>query len=228
MPYVYVADIRDSKHNGRVTSLEQRRDKLKNWLDRIRPSVTEAVINDYLFWELQSIIQHNEFLAESSSVLFTWIGSTYVNSSVLAVRRQLDTDEDSISLRRLLLNIAEEPKVLSREYYRTVGGRSADFTYDKQVGVGATVVSGAAVQSEIQSLIDASERLLHFADRTVAHYDKRGIKKALPKFEEITRCLGIMEGLVIRYQLLLKGVWQERLLPPLDDFQRLFRVPWIA
>jgi hypothetical protein len=218
-------------------TLEERRNRLRTWLDCIYSNVTEAVINQHIFWEVQDIIRDNPQLQNASSAFYVWMGSMFVHSTVLAVRRQLDTDKKSISLHRLLLELSKYPELISRDYHRSLYSQlakefaddMATYTYDKNVGVDATTLDPAAVQQEIDSLKSASEKLHHYADRVVAHYDACGLQQPTPKFEELTECLSLMEKLVLRYLLLLKGASQEKLLPTfLYDWKEVFRTPWIV
>ena len=104
----------------------------------------------------------------------------------------------------------------------------ARFTYDKHVGTSASVLDGNTVQQEIDSLQKASKTIHHYADRTVAHYDTRGLSEPVPKFADLEECLKVLEKLVLRYLLLLKGASQSTLLPAFTyDWKAVFRTPWI-
>jgi len=220
-------------------TMEERRNRLRTWLDRIQSNVTEAIINQHIFWEVQDIIRNNHELQDSSSVFYIWMGSTFVHSSVLAVRRQLDKDERSVSLLQFLLELKEYPELVSRNFHRSLYNEPAygtersddmaNYTYDKFVGVKATSLNPATVQQEIDSLKAASERLRHYANRNVAHYDGRGLQHPTPKFEELTECLALMEKLILRYLLLLKGTSPDKLLPTFaEDWKQVFRAAWIT
>lgn len=67
-------------------TLEERRSRLKKRLDIVKENVTEAIINQHIFWEVQDIIRHNPQLRNTSSAFYQWMGSTFVLSSALAVR----------------------------------------------------------------------------------------------------------------------------------------------
>jgi hypothetical protein len=219
-------------------TLEERRNRLREWLDTICDGVTEAVVNDHIFWEVQKIIRDNPRLQNVSNIFYVWMGSTFVHSTVLSVRRQVDGGSDSISLYRFLLELKSYPDLITRDYHRSLykprehfpefAADAADHTYDRYVGENAVVLDVAAIEQEIESLNAASEKLHHYADRIVAHYDKRGLNQPVPKFDELTACIGVLEKLVLRYVLLLRGAWQDTLLPTfLDDWKNIFGFPWI-
>jgi hypothetical protein len=219
-------------------TIEERRMRLKKWLDIVYSNVTEAVINQHIFWEIQEIIRSNPRLQNTSSPFYDWMGSTFVHSTVLAVRRQLDRDQNSISLHRLLMELERFPELISRPYHRSLYVRSeysrdmadsmAQYTYDTHVGKDAQVLDVVVIRQEIDSLFAASDKIHHYADRFIAHYDARGLQGASPKFNDIAECLAVIEKLVLRYVLLLKGAWQDSLLPTLQyDWKDIFKTPWI-
>lgn len=219
-------------------TMEGRRARLKEWLSIVYANVTEAVVNQYVFWEVQDIIRANRQLQNTSTIFYDWMGSTFVHSTALAVRRQLDTDKNCVSLHRLLLELKEFPDLISRDYHLSLYNRpefsaefadhQANYTYDQHVGKNATVLDINTIQQEIDSLKTASGSLHHYADRIIAHYDKRGLEQRTPKFDDISECLTVLERLVLRYILLFNGAWQDSLLPTFQyDWKQVFRIPWI-
>jgi hypothetical protein len=217
-------------------TLEERRSRLNKRLDIIKENVTEALINQHIFWEVQGVIRHNPQLQNIPSAFYQWMWSTFVHSSALAVRRQVDRDRKSVSLLRFLTEVRECPDLISRDYHRSLYGRYAKeladelarLTYDKHVGAGASKLDRNTVQQEIDSLHKASKTIHHYADRTVAHYDTRGLSEPVPKFADLEECLKVLEKLVLRYLLLLKGASQSTLLPTfMYDWKAVFTIPWI-
>ena len=219
-------------------TVEERRVHLKRWLERVHGSVTEAVVNQHIFWEVQQIIRDNPQLQSTSSAFYDWMASTFAHSTVLAVRRQLDTDRNSISLHRFLLEVRKFPKVISRSYHRSLyvrpefstayANNMANHTYDIQVGKDANELDVSAVNLEIEALKAASEVIHHYADRIVAHYDNRGLERDSPKFDDLTHSLSVIEKLVLRYGLLLNGASQTSLLPTFQyDWKSVFRIAWL-
>ncbi len=217
-------------------TIEERRIRLKKWLESVYESVTEAVVNQHIFWEVQEIIRTNAQLQNTSSAFYELMNSTFVHSTVIAVRRQLDIDKNCISLCRFLLELQKYPELISRQYHRSLYVHNLDFadhradeTYDRHVGRNAEVLIKDVIQQEIDSLKMVSETIHHYADRIVAHYDTRGLGQAsAPKYDDLTKCLVVIERLVLRYALLLNGARQDSLLPTFQyDWKRVFRIQWI-
>jgi hypothetical protein len=215
---------------------EQRRSRLVKWLDIIVEDAVEAITNRGIFWEVQDIIQNNPQLQKSSSAFRQWMFSTFVHSSALAVRRQVDRDTNSVSLLRFLTEVREHPDLISFDYHRSLYGRLdkelgddlARRVYDKHVGENSTELDRGMVQKEIDELLAKSKTIHHYADRTVAHYDARGLGgEPEPTFPELEECLRFLEELVLKYLLLLKGGAPRSLSASFTyDWKAIFRIPW--
>ena len=177
--------------------MDQKFEKWKRWLaDEIHWEIEELVTNKHIFWEIQKMIDDNPNIQEPCS--FNWfIGQTYSDYGVIAVRRQIKSDKNSISFVRLLEEIIETPCVLSRErfvnMYRTgmknieeiraedIGNR----TFDRYFSGGYTnysYIDLTFVQKDLDELKKRSGKLEDFADKRVAHFFtiKKHQKQYLP------------------------------------------------
>lgn len=93
--------------------------KWTEWIDIIHKDVSDLVIGRHVFWEVQGIIKANPKIQKPNS-FYGWMGMTYAAWGPMAVRRQLDDDRRSISLRRMLAEMIEKPQVLSRSRYVSI------------------------------------------------------------------------------------------------------------
>jgi hypothetical protein len=93
--------------------------KWTKWIDTIHKDVTGLVIGRHIFWEVQNIIKANPKIQKPSS-FYGWLGMTYGAWGPMAVRRQLDMNRRSISLRRMLAEMIRKPQVLSRSRYVSI------------------------------------------------------------------------------------------------------------
>jgi hypothetical protein len=218
-----------------MTDEERLRRALK-WLDVIAGDIIELLINDYVFKEVQKIIRFNQRLQQTESIFFEWMGSVFAHSSAVGVRRQAGLSDRSISLRRLLVELQKYPRLVTREYHKNLYKnmstriqRAADNAYDTYVGPGRTELDPARIQEDIDLLSSASERIRHYTDRVVAHYDERGLRKPIPTFHDLSNCLLEMDELVLKYSELMKGEAKITLLPTfLYDWKSIFQIPWIG
>jgi hypothetical protein len=218
-----------------MTDLE-RLHRAIQWLDIVASETIELVTNDYIFWEVENIIGTNRRLRNAESVFFAWLSSTFAHSVAAAVRRQASLNNQSVSLHRLLDELKKFPHLISREYHRSLyahcGSKyileSADKIYDEYVGPKLKMLDPSQVQKDIDLLVRASEKIRHYTDRVVAHYDQRGLSQAVPTFSDLKYCLLEFDELVCKYLLLMKAEPKITLLPTfLYDWKSIFRFAWI-
>lgn len=97
-----------------MTAEDETFQKWTKWIDTIHTDVADLVIGRHIFWEVQDIIKANPKIQKPSS-FYGLLGMTYGAWGSMGVRRQLDND--SVSLKRLLSQMAQTPQILSRQRY---------------------------------------------------------------------------------------------------------------
>jgi hypothetical protein len=199
------------------------------WLGIIEVEVRDLLALRHVFWEVQKIIRANRRI-QKPSAFYRWMGATYSASISVGIRRQLDERQDSVSLVRLLADIAKRPRVLSRERYRLVRGDPsalADPEFDGWAGPGQRFAPASQVQDDLDRLKTQSEAIKEYASKKVAHVDETGPSN-VPSFNDIDKRLDLLEESVKRYRQRLRGIAPMQLLPRWpDDWKDVFREPWI-
>jgi hypothetical protein len=217
----------DPKGGGRMSL----RARWREWDKRIMGQV--IVLHEYrrVFHEIRMMTEANAVL-QSGNLFWEVLRVTYAHYVAAAVRRQVKSDGESVSLMRLLRSIRARPKEISRETYRreiyrqgcgTVG--DADMAFDRFAGPSGAHVSLDVVGKDVKTLEDAAGRTEEFADRCVAHDDPRGVEPRL-KFDEVYSAVDAVLRLAGDYHLLVVGDPYEFLPIPLD-WKKLFTIPWI-
>jgi hypothetical protein len=124
----------------------------------------------------------------------------YYQAITATIRRHLKDEKQSHSLIRLLRQIAERPAELS--------------------------LTPAEVLRDIEAIQAATVELEEYADRTVAHLDKRGLGNR-PRVADVRSAVGIISKVFGKYQKLLLG-----LEPPIPDvmladhWTNVLDIPW--
>jgi len=211
---------------------DQRFAQWGTWVEAILADVRNVLFQRCIFWEVQKIIDANPRI-QRSSAFYGWMGSVYVSSALMGVRRQLDLDQQSISLVRLLTEIIRFPQVLSRDRFVALYPSThpeleeiAHREFDSLVSPGATHIDPSRVREDLTSFQFVAEDHERLATKRLAHLDAIGPPR-IPTFAELDGVLDHMGDLVRRYRLLLKAR-DEDLLPLLPyDWKKIFRVPWI-
>ena len=85
--------------------------KWRTWIRKIRADVSSVLVKRYMFREVQKMVQDNPQI-QVPSIFWTWMRQTYYGDVALSIRRQVDKNPRTISLYRLLTDIARHPEIL--------------------------------------------------------------------------------------------------------------------
>jgi hypothetical protein len=202
------------------------------WLKVIHDEVKDLVTSKDIFWKVQNIIKTNRRIHQPSA-FYSYLGNTYVSHAVMGVRRQLKVDNQSVSFARLLEEIVDSPQTLSREYYVSLYKGSpvedlAEVEFDKFSGTSHVHVCPHMVCMDLAQIKEVGRRCEDFADRRVAHRDKRN-PKVLPTFDDLDTCIDILDKLYVKYHCMFHAQGNGSLMPTdQNDWTAVFREPWIA
>lgn len=211
--------------------MDPKLEKWIRWLKIIHDEIQQLVIAKDTFWGVQEIIKSNKNIQKPSS-FYQYLGSTYVSHSVVGMRRQLKVDPQSISFARLLTEISERPEILSRKYYKELYVGStveafADRDFDAIAGDGAAHIPKKLVLEDLKLLRDSGRKLEEYADRRVAHRDKRDIKSP-PRFKDGDAFIDLLDSLYVKYHRIFHASHLDSLMPTYQyDWKEIFREPWI-
>jgi hypothetical protein len=198
------------------------------WIIVIHEEVENAVLNRHIRREVAAIIDANPRIQRSSS-FYEWMAAVYSDSGLMAVRRQLDKDPQSISLARLLSEIIAYPNVLSRgrfvSLYRSELEDVAQLEFDARVAHGAHHIEPPSVQIDLDALRAKTRDVERYGTKRVAHFDEQAPKN-IPTFQELDEAIDLIRSLWIKYLFLLRAVsYQEPVWT--YDWKAIFREPWI-
>lgn len=205
--------------------------KWLRWFEIIKGDVQDLVVAKHTFHEVQDMIRDNPRLHQHSS-FYDYFSRTYISHVVIGVRRQIKCNDQSISMARLFEEMIATPQAFPRSYYTakykgSVVENFADCDFDRFAVPGASHIDPSLVASDLHRLRDASTRCEDFADKRVAHRDKREPKE-LPTFNEVDACIDLLDKLYVKYFRLFKASAMHTLLPTWQyDWKAIFRVPWL-
>ena len=208
--------------------------RLKKWLRWLKvghDDIQQLLIKRNIFGEVQEIIRTNVALHKPSS-FYKYLGDTYVAYISIGIRRQIKIDRLSISFARLLTELANTPAVLSRKYYVSLYQGStvkqfADRDFDRFCGSDKTCISPDMVLADLGELKRAASVVEDFADKRIAHRDKRQ-PKVLPRFKQVDSCLDALDKLYCKYHGVFHASAMSSLMPVCQyDWKQIFTVPWL-
>lgn len=215
--------------------MDQRFEKWKRWLvDDICGEIVELVTNKHIFWKIQDMIKRNPNIQKQNS-FYRFIGQTYYDYGVIGVRRQIKFDTCSISFVRLLKEIIETPCVLSRKrfvnLYLIDMKDEANKIFDQWFSGRCTDhIDPNMVRQDLDELKKHGGKLEEFADRRVAHHDRR-TPKTIPTYSELDTAIDCLKKLTRKYRLLVTAddIGEDLVARFIEDYwEEIFSQPWIV
>jgi excisionase family DNA binding protein len=194
--------------------------------------VRSLLMSSKVFWEVQRILEDNE-KALSHGLFNNWMATNYGVSTAIGIRRQLDRDARSVSLKGLLSDIlkgvARNPDLLSRSTfllnYRPELRDLAQSEFDKLVGSGEARVQTTYVLKDLDRLAAVTNGVHRYTDKRIAHRDLREGEKR--KLGELDECLQLVAEITDRYGRLITG-YRTGACPELPPgWKAVFEVAWI-
>jgi len=216
-----------------------RQQKIENeWistLEHIENAVSKLLWNRYLFREFMDIVEKNPNLP-ANNFLIVWIWENYLLNAAIGVRRMVDRDNRSASLYLLLKGIKENPEILSRGRYTELfkdSGFANDYNYingcfDRLVGKGKSYIDPEDVEKDIELLLKIrADKLVTYVDKTIAHLDKKKIKK-IPTIKDLDDSIDLLEKLVQKYYPIFHAASIGLLPKEQVPWKNIFKIPWIS
>jgi hypothetical protein len=104
----------------------------------------------------------------------------------------------------------------------------ADRDFDKFSEPGAAHISKQMVLDDLKKLRQAGHKLEEYADKRVAHRDRRAVKSP-PLFRDGDAFIELLDKLYVKYHLLFHASSMNSLMPTYQyDWKEIFREPWIS
>jgi hypothetical protein len=220
-------------------SAEQKLKKWVKWLEIIKSEVSDLVWSSSIYSETREIIISNP-VVNTGNRFYSWMNRNYVHTTLMGIRRQLDTHRDAVSLVKLLTDMKENCNFLTRECHlqqvfllfppemHMHMQRLGNKTYDDLAGKSANVFPIEKIEEDLQQLLKIEHLHKDYVDRRIAHYDKKENIETIGTYQDLYDAVAVFEGIVVKYYLLLNAT-TIILLPYLDyDWKDIFKQPWIS
>jgi hypothetical protein len=218
--------------------------KLEKWqgdIARIRNAVVRLL--DHRRWNrvYEAIVSANPQLRPGMPVL-DYFHNVYADYAVMAIRRQVRADDDSVSLVGLLEDVAENSSFITRAWTRQLYERPltngerypqqmahmlADGAFTQFADSAGARLDETIVRNDIERLRGATSKILGHSDRAVAHDDRRGARDPAT-FDDLNLAIDMIEEIAKRYLLLLTGESMIQMTPiDVTNSIGVFRFTWI-
>jgi hypothetical protein len=172
-------------------------------LHEIRDEIIDLATDRNTYWTVQhEVIQRNARLVTMRSPFFDMLNDAYAHAAAMRVRRLVDKDNRTISLRRLLEDLREYPDLLN--------GRIAE----------------SELVGDIEELSRGTSKIKDYVDQFIAHHDRTPDASA-PIHRELNAAIDVLLRLFKKYYGVLEGSDTEVTVSYLEDPLRIFQFPWI-
>lgn len=189
--------------------------KWQGWAERIYEDFRQVVEDRDIHEGFREVVQENgDWIDSNEGGLFIdFVKRNYVSSAFMGVRRQLKVDDDSISLMRLLGQMAAQAHQITFDFYMTIFPFEAEQDKDGWVWQRETfrsfttdgkTVSAEMIQADALKARTLAAEIEKAADRTVAHNHK-GDHKSNVTFDDLRASIHEFDELACRYIGFLTG-----------------------
>ena len=233
----------------------QKLEKWLEWMEKIHNDIQGLVEDANMFWEVQDIIRENPRI-QKPNAFYSYLARTYFSHAAAGIRRQTKLQKDSISFARLLDEIAKNPEELSRDYFNSRHPHSNGPDLDQVVGKAGLEAVGIVDASQVKEIIkvdnlapyteasgthvcpqmveddqkrleSAAKKHEAFADKRIAHWDKRKPTVA-PTFEALDDCIKLLDQTYVKYHFLFHAESIDTLIPIYQyEWKSIFCEPWL-
>lgn len=188
------------------------------------------LISGHIFDEVRDIAFSNPATHDPND-FFSWLAQNYATSAALGIRRLMDHDGRSLSIRRFLEDVLGNVDVVTRDryvaMYRPERRELAHRRFTALVGGTHKALPPSVVKRDLRSMKRAELRIRTFVNKRLAHLELKTRRRRLPKYGELSQTLQLMESVLLKYQRLLSANAPMTLLPTWQyNWKQVFLVPW--
>jgi hypothetical protein len=206
----------------------QRLAKWQRWQRQIEHELISLLGSRQIYKSYGEIVTKNEAVQKGGPLFHNWIVDNYVTYVAMAIRRQADTDSDSVSLARLISDIRDHPESMTRAthvafYKNFIIEGYGDQMFTEHAGPG-DFMDPTIAKKDLAELQEVSRSVNQLASRTIAHKSTRAVPKLT--FNDIDACIEAIKKIAQKYILLLSAA-HNVLEPVMDDWQTIFTMKWI-
>jgi len=206
----------------------QRLAKWQRWQGQIEHELVSLLGSRQIYKSYGEIVTGNEAVQKGGPLFHNWIVDNYVTYVAMAIRRQADTDSDSVSLARLISDIRDHPESMTRVahvafYENFIVEGYGDRAFTANAGPG-DYIDPTIAEKDLEELREVSLSVSQLASRTIAHKSTRQVPELT--FNDIDECIEVIKKIAQKYILLLSAA-HNVLEPVMDDWQTIFTMKWI-
>jgi len=194
-----------------------------------------------IFWKTIEVMNNNPRVLELGGDLFHWLINSYIEAGSVAVRRQLDRDTRSISLRNVLRKLERNHTSFAKvefqnsiafsqdsHFHNPIKWQEASNDFDRLFGLGGPQLDPRVIQADVALLEAESAAIREQVNKEIAHTDRHGMEGPKATGTIFEKCLTHLDELTVKYLYLVTGRQANSLRGIFAyDFEEVFTFPWI-
>jgi hypothetical protein len=207
--------------------------KWQGWMNRIEDDITNRlIVPRQIYRKLVEVANGNlEHISKNSGWYFVdFVRHGYAAQVSVGIRRHVKSKDDSVSLMRLLRQVAESAHRFTYKFFLeqfptrddSVNWQKPTFGLFSDDGI---TVSKRILMDDMQGLRELARSVEEMVDKDIAHLDKKPYA-VVTTFGDLEKCIDKLDRLVCKYRKLFGGGGMSTLEPTiLDDWEDIFSVP---
>ena len=211
--------------------------KWQGWARAIEADLSRVVDDRNDFDTFASVVDENLdwILANQGGSFLDFVRRSYVANVSMGIRRQLKAQKDSISLMGLMNAVCTHADLITFDRYTTFQKAAASDNWDwriptfRKLSDDGIAVTRTVVESHVAEVKRLNIEIEEFADRVIAHHDKRG-SAAEVSFDQLRASVAHFDEVAQKYIQFFTGIqMSDETLGAklLDDAFEVFRHPFI-
>jgi hypothetical protein len=173
-------------------------------LVELRGEVLALATDQDIYWKIQrEVIQKNSRLLTMRSAFFDMMNDAYAHSTASRIRRLVDRDSRTISLRRLIEELASYPDLFRGK------------------------LTLQDVRDDLMTLDQTCGKVKDYVDQFVAHHDRKSTA-TIPSHHELNEAIDTIVATFKRYYAVFTGADIDVVVSYLVDPLTIFSFPWVV
>jgi hypothetical protein len=209
-------------------------------MTKVRQALHHVFATRWQFRAVTEMFERNDALKAVGGDVHRWLFLMWARDVVIAVRRELDNDTNTVCLGRLLDEMAQRPRVITRaRFLGRVSREDARFRMLDKTFTSHAIVSPDPAQPmgdhldpegisrDRKHLYAVAKPVLAYANQILAH---RNEDEDVPvTLGDINRAVDEIEAVFLKYYTIINGPTLMGLEPSvIGNWTKPFEIPWLA
>ncbi len=205
--------------------------KWKGWIRRIHLEHIRLATYREVFRGIKEIVRANPSIDVGNEFFHCFI-TCYLIYAAVAVRKSMDRDRRSLSLRVLLEDIRSHPQALTRKrllsilVQRGMSRVNADKDIDSFGRMGVVHISISRIRADLARLHNKCDRLSRYVNKQAAHLNRHPLR-SIPTYGDLNAAMNSLDEILRAYIFMIEGSCPLQFSVRSSTWKKIFTVPWI-